>query len=312
MRASLPFVLAISVLAACGGSGDDDGGDDGGDDDGPSIDAGATDSFDIVTPGIVIAPGDERTHCFYTTVPVDRAVGVARWSSTMSLGSHHMIVYALSGSSDHAEGIEEDCNVIGGGSDIPAWTYSAQTPEAEFVMPEGVGIALGAEQKIVIEMHYLNATTDPITAHVELTGDVYAADEDFTPAAAFITYNTEIEIPSHGSGSAGGACAVPDGSKFFALSTHAHKRAVHTQVSDDGEVVFESDNWEHPGAEYWGGEPFYEFGDKLTYECDYENDLDVDVVDGPSAVTDEMCMAVGYFFPADGPLVCFNDTVIPL
>ena len=33
---------------------------------------------------------------------------------------------------------------------------------------------------------------------------------------------------------------------------------------------------------------------------------------GDSAETDEMCMAVGYFFPATGPIFCLNSFVVPL
>ncbi len=33
---------------------------------------------------------------------------------------------------------------------------------------------------------------------------------------------------------------------------------------------------------------------------------------GESAVTDEMCMAVGYFFPAERAVACLDSTVINL
>jgi hypothetical protein len=311
MRTLTMLGLAF-FLVACGGSSGDDDDDDVGDDDGDDDDSVTGDSFEITTPGVVVAPGDERTHCYYTTVPVDRDVGVSRWTSTMSLGSHHMIVYALPSSDGHPEGIEEDCNVISGTS-IPAWTYSAQTPTSDFPMPEGVGFSLEAEQKIVIEMHYLNASTDPLTASVTLTGEIYAEDETYEPAAAFITYNSEISIDPLDTGEAGGECEVPDGARFFAMSTHAHRRATRTEVMDGGDMVFESDDWEHPGAVTWDEEPFFEFASgALTYGCEYLNDLDMEVVDGPSAVTNEMCMAVGYFFPAERRVLCINDTILPL
>ena len=33
---------------------------------------------------------------------------------------------------------------------------------------------------------------------------------------------------------------------------------------------------------------------------------------GSSALTDEMCMAVGYFFPADKAVFCINSNVLPI
>ena len=57
--------------------------------------------------------------------------------------------------------------------------------------------------------------------------------------------------------------------------------------------------------------PFYAFStNNLTYECTYNNtgpNADTTVVDGPSAVTNEMCMATGYYFPAAKPLLCINN-----
>jgi hypothetical protein len=42
----------------------------------------------------------------------------------------------------------------------------------------------------------------------------------------------------------------------------------------------------------------------LTWTCTYDNtgsNKGMTVVAGPSALTNEMCMATGYFFPATGP-----------
>jgi hypothetical protein len=37
----------------------------------------------------------------------------------------------------------------------------------------------------------------------------------------------------------------------------------------------------------------------------------VAVTEGQSAATDEMCMAVGYFFPATAPKFCINSFAVP-
>ncbi len=66
-------------------------------------------------------------------------------------------------------------------------------------------------------------------------------------------------------------------------------------------MVFESTDWEHPGAMSWNGAPFFSFAsNKLTYHCDYLNPTNSVIMDGPSAATNEMCMAIGYFFPSPG------------
>ena len=53
-------------------------------------------------------------------------------------------------------------------------------------------------------------------------------------------------------------------------------------------------------------EPFVTFqpGEKIHYACDYQNDLDQVVTTGSSAQTNEMCMAIMYYFPASAGGSC--------
>jgi hypothetical protein len=85
------------------------------------------------------------------------------------------------------------------------------------------------------------------------------------------------------------------------MTTHSHKQSVHTFVKDGATTVFDSRNWDHPGAVTWSGEPFYTFtSGTLTYQCEYKNPNNYRIQTGDSAATAEMCMAVGYYFPAVG------------
>ncbi len=297
--------LAIA-LVACGS--DNQGGDDTVPVDAATNPPGS--SFRITTPDITIHAGEEVTYCYYTTIPTTETLGVKRWSSTMTPGSHHLILFF--GDSGKPDGtIDQSCGGIGGGGGVPYWTYSAQTPTNEAIMPTGVGMTVPAGQKVYVQMHYLNAGDADIAAHVVIDGETYAASETYTPAAAFITYNTQISIPANSTGTAGGTCAVPAGAKFFSMSTHAHKQAIHTEVKDGAAMVFQSDDWEHPGTVDWAAEPFYSFSTgSLSYRCNYNNTTNRTVTEGSSAETDEMCMAVGYFFPATGPKFCINSIAL--
>jgi hypothetical protein len=316
MRKSLRFVfLASCVLAAaCGGGGS---GDDSGDDDGTDIDAppAPVDGFRIETPDITIQAGQEITYCYYTTINVPRTIGVKRWSSVMTPGSHHLIVFFQDHS--HADGdIDQSCGGVGGGGlNLPVWTYSAQTPTQEQIMPAGIGMQVNQGQKAYVQMHYFNATDAPIQAHVLIDAEAYAAGESYTPAAAYVTYNTQINVAANSTGFAQGTCNVPAGTKFFTLSTHAHKHATLTRVTDGASEVFSSTNWEHPGARTWDADPFYSFASSLTYRCEYNNTTNAPLREGDSAATDEMCMAVGYYF-IDGATTarsrfCVDSFLVP-
>jgi len=268
--------------------------------------------FQIKSPPITVPSGTEETYCYYFSLPVDAEVGVKRWQSQMTAGSHHLILY-LTAEADKPDGtIVKDCDGFGGGiTNVPVWTYSSQTRAGEMAMPKGVGMTVKARQHGYIQMHYLNPTLEPLEVAVAINGETFAPEETYIRAAAFVTYNTQIQIPG-GVGktaSAEGTCRVKPGISFFALSTHAHRRAVATTVLDADSIIFESDDWEHPGSKRWD-EPGYSFAGNLTYRCDYVNDSASPVVTGPSANTNEMCMAVGYFYPAQRPVFCINSLVV--
>jgi hypothetical protein len=309
-------VLASSFLAVaflgCGGGGS---GDDTGDDD-DSPDAGDIDppasGFQIVTPNIVIQPGEEITYCYYTTIDIDEDVGVKRWSSQMTPGSHHLIVY-FTETQDQPDGtITTDCGVTGGGLNFPIWTYSAAQPEAAIAMPEGVGMHVKAQQHLFVQMHYLNTNpTEAIDVHVTINGETFEEGEAYERAAAYVTFNTEIDLDPGETDTVSGTCAVPDGAKFFLLNTHSHRFTTRTQVDDGATMIYESDDWEEPVPRLWNDAPFFEFeSGNLTYSCTATNTSGARVQTGDSAATDEMCMAVGYFYPTESWKLCVNSFVI--
>lgn len=320
MRISLrPMFLASCVLAAAC-----NGGDGGGDDDGTDVDGGNTDppaeGFRIQTPPITIEAGQEVTYCYYTTINIPRPMGVKKWSSTMTPGSHHLIVFFQN--HDRADGaIDQSCGGAGGGiNNLPVWTYSAQQPQQSFTLPSGIGMNVAQGQKAYVQMHYFNAGDAAIQASVTIDAEAYEAGQTFTPAAAYVTYNTEINIPPMSTSFVQGSCSVPAGTKFFTMSTHAHKRATLTRVTDGGSMVFESTNWAEPDARNWAAAPFYEFSsNQLTYRCEYDNRTGPTsgqtVREGDSAPTDEMCMAVGYYFIEGATTArsrfCLNSFLVP-
>ncbi len=267
--------------------------------------------FQIVSPMVEIDPGDEVTYCFYFKTKNTTELAIQKWASRMTTGSHHMIVY-LTPTDLQTPGTlsTRDCGF--GASTTAVWTYSAQTSDAEAAMPadDGTGTPVGqlikSGQSGFIQMHYLNASDNVLRAQVQLNAYAYAEDVRITPAAPFVTYDTRINLgpgspaaPKPGMVTA--SCTVSPSEKFYVLSTHTHKQSVHTSVKDGAATVFDSVSWEHPGEETWNTAPFFSFtSGKLTYQCDYMNPTNKVITTGDSAVDNEMCMAIGYYFPAVG------------
>lgn len=319
---SFALVLA-TTLAACDGASprmtDVDAG---------TIDAGSLPppehGFQIRTPVVDIAPGREVTFCYYFRAPNTTPLSIKKWASRMTTGTHHIVLYLTpTDLKDPGSLLTEQCGFGMGGTGA-VWTYAAQSVDAEAVLPadDGTGLPVGqsirAEQSGFLQMHYYNASDDVIHAHVELNGYAHDDGVQVTAAAPFITYNNRISLGSGSptnptSASVSGSCSVLEGSKrlnFYLLSTHSHKQSVHTYIRDGTTVVFESTSWEHPGERTWPSAPFFSFAsDKLSYQCDYLNPTNRTITTGDSAELEEMCLAIGYYFPAASSAghFCLND-----
>jgi hypothetical protein len=317
VRLGIGLVLAAAACGTGGTTGDTPDAAGSNPDADPNADLtppAAGEGFQLKSPEISIPAGAEHTYCWYTTVPLAAATGVKKWQSKMTPGSHHLIVFMTSSALKPDGTLIDGCGLTGGGglSNFPVWSYSAQTADQEAPMPDGVGMVIGAQQHLYVQMHYLNTTDHELKVHVTINGYTYKPTDTFMKAAAFVTFNTQIHIPG-GVGmkaTAQAQCSnTPVGVNFFTMSTHSHRRSVHTYVYDGTTQIDDSTTWEHPTIESYLTKPewkFYKFKGQLSYRCDYVNDLAAAVNTGDSAATDEMCMAVGYFFPADQPVFCLN------
>jgi hypothetical protein len=267
------------------------------------------DGVQIATSPFELGPGEERFACYHTEIPADGEIDVRYYESVMASGSHHFILYKSDGDTAPIGKMDQSgCAANPTGSN---WVYSSAQPHMDLKIPEGVAIVLGSRQRVVFDMHYINVTDKPLTAHVTL--NVLFAKGSFEKAASLVSYNGGIFIPAHGMQSVSGDCMPGKGAKFFYMLTHTHRRGTLATISRGlangqmGELLVKSTNWELPQEKKWLEEPFITFqpGETLHYACDYTNDLDQIVTAGPSADTNEMCMAITYYFPASAGGSCF-------
>ncbi len=318
MRSSIRFATIFSVLvttlAACNG-GDDTVVEP----DAPGTIEPPARGFQITSKDITIMPGQEITYCYYFRTPNTETMAINKWKSVMTAGSHHMIMFTTGTTDLMPPGTVSATNCgfgAGTGTTVPSWTYSAQNVVNEIELPSDDGAGKPLAQEIApntpafFQMHYLNVGEQPIIVHVTLNAEALPAAAPFTKTAAYTTYNAGIQIPAMTSSyTETRTCPTPVGSKFWLMSTHAHKQAVKTTVKNGAvastNIAFDSTDWEHPGAQKWMTAPFYSFdSNQLTFSCTYNNPTNRIISSGDSAVTDEMCMASGYYFPATEPFFC--------
>lgn len=277
---------------------------------------GTEQTITIDAPGFELQPYEEKTVCFYTTITTDRELGIRAWQSTMSEGSHHLIMF-FTREAARPDGTLEECGLGGlfspaslGG--VPIWAYAAQEPESEIVFPDGVGYPIRTEQHLFLQMHYLNPTGEVMRPSIRVVGSSYPEGTEYQRAGVYATFNTQIEVPPGETGSVAATCEVSPDLNFFLLTTHSHQFTTAVRVYDGPNMVLETLDWEHPAVDSHDPEPFHFSSGTVRYECQYQNPTRSWVRTGDSAETDEMCMAVGYYWPARGMRFCLDERVFSL
>jgi hypothetical protein len=260
----------------------------------------AADGFQIVSPSsISMAPGQEQFLCYYKTVPGGN-VDVGGFRSWMTKGaSHHFIVFQGSGGVD---GSLQSC-AFGSGAWIYATSKSGQIVGMD--MPPSVGLPFTTGTSLVMNMHLVNTTSAPINPVIKLNV-LIAKNVMYKAAAAYsaLSPNLKINVPPLGTQTVNGTCTVPAGSKFFLWTTHTHKYATNVDVNyvsgGQSTLIVNTTDWESPGTHTWGPTDFLttKAGDSFKYACTYKNPNSFAVTFGETAASNEMCMAIGYFFPA--------------
>jgi hypothetical protein len=264
----------------------------------------SADGFQIVLPAgsVTITPGEEAYYCYDKVVPGGQAINAGAFQSWMTTGaSHHFITYMGSGTDGALTGGPVGaaaCNPTGN------WVYATSTSGQviELKMPDGVGIPMPANQILILNMHFINPGSTNASPEVKLNV-LYQKNFQYA-AQSMVSFNAGIYVAPGGTQTLTGRCIPPAGSKFFTYTTHAHHFSTELDVNYvSGGVttnIVKSTQWDAPQVALWNAPNFLTIksGDQITYSCSYKNTSGITVTLGETAASNEMCMSIGYFFPA--------------
>ncbi|HTA88205.1 MAG TPA: hypothetical protein VK745_01465, partial [Polyangiaceae bacterium] len=187
--------------------------------------------------------------------------------------------------------------------------YPAQTPEGGFTMPEGVGLPYTAGEVLVFQVHYLNSTASALHPEIYVHLDTQTTPVQENAGVLFF-YDPFIYVPQGGMGIASTRCPIPSNITLFTQSSHYHARGwnyqavLDTPASDAGSPTvqgatpfYTSNNWESPTQ---GSATIpIAAGSDIRFYCYYNNEQGTqNYIQGQSALTNEMCMFVGLYYPA--------------
>jgi hypothetical protein len=262
-----------------------------------------------------IQPGQEIERCKFFQVP---ATGLNVNSAVVRYltGSHHVLLYRTSYTSvptatrdgkapaidengvfDCAEGAAADWEVNG----VVAGTQSSKAKNAA-TFPPGVAAKLAPGTVLVINTHYLNASSSPLVADVRI--NLYTlADKDVKEEGGFLFfYNPFIRVPARGTASSRMRCTLPEDITLVSGQSHMHRRGVGyiANLVDpaDGSLapLYESHDWENVPISEWSPGLALSKGVSIDYTCQYQNSEDRQIAQG-GTTKDEMCMFLGNYYP---------------
>jgi hypothetical protein len=281
--------------------------------------------FQIVSPTVDLNPGADVTYCYYFETPNTSDMAIKKWASHLTAGGRDLILFLTPPNPMKSGSLLKSACAFTSAPNGTVWTYSAQDADAEVTLPADdgngtpVGQLISASRSGFLQMHFVNTTNAVIHDHVELNAYAYDEGIQVTQAAPYVAFNTKIDLSPAASalspttGMVNGNCNIAPTAKFTSISTHTHKQGVRTVITDGTNMVFDNMSWDHPMLKTWSTAPFYSFtSGKLTYQCEYVNPNGYRIQTGDNAATDEMCLAVGYYFPAAGSdgHFCLNSTLV--
>lgn len=253
----------------------------------------ATNEVQLITDSFEVPPGGEVYKCQNFTNPFGADVDIIYSESFMAPMSHHMFAFREQGLTD--SGLM-DCS----GLEIAEYIHTAQTPEEIVTYPPGVGRFLPSTDGVRIQMHYLNTSPDPITAQVTLTLHYVDPTEVDAHAAALFLNNLGVRARP-GESTSTKTYALPYDIKLIGAGSHMHSRGVGFLANVvGGPDLYTTTEWDEP--EPVGFDPPIDIatGQQVQWACTYQNPTASTLTFGESAATNEMCIFVGTFYPAQG------------
>jgi hypothetical protein len=305
--------FAAALAAGCSSShgpaaavGDGGGGDDGGSSNLTTV------SFQMQE---TVPASGEQFLCKYVQLPTNAGFMVGA-KHDYTPGSHHMLLYTTALTSIPAGGDQlADC-YEGTGNNIMSNArgvlYGGQTPMGGENLPAGVGLPTTAGEVLIFQTHYLNATSAPLlaTVNVSLTVDTNPSDIQQKAGIIFF-YDPFIDVPAGATAKAEMRCPIPSDITLLYASSHYHSRGIAYSAWNDTapnqlatSTFYTSNSWSSPDNAQLTMP--VKAGSLIRFQCDYDNTAGTQAYfAGQSAQKNEMCMFVGLYYPEMGQAADF-------
>jgi len=266
-----------------------------------------------------IESGQEIERCQLFVAPKE-GFFVRKDEVRFTAGSHHVLLYRtpytslptenlqgvkLDGTKIHdcADGATAEWDVNG----VLAGSQSGDGDSMLGELPDGVAVKVDPGTVLVMNTHYLNATSAALEADARINLYSLPAEKVKTEAGMLFYYNPFIHVPENGMATARMRCPVQDDVTLVRVQSHMHRRGVGFAAylgDSDGanpKEIYTSTEWERVPAKAFTPMLQIKAGQTIDYRCDYKN-AEARTVNQGLSTKDEMCMLIGPYYPRNEAL----------
>ncbi len=269
-----------------------------------TVDADEELHLTIALPVIDLAPGQQRTICYYTSLPTATDVAIRTWSSSITNGAHGLLVFTTPTPIMPDGTISEICDFQGPqSSNVARWLYEGAIPQDSTDAPVGVAMPFRAHQPLIIRMHVLNPTDIAQRIEAEVRAIALAPETSYVPSAVLVAFRENLTIAPNLVLNEAGACAQAAGRQVYRMASFSLAQSNLVEAFDGSGKLYRSTDYAHPGEVSWQTTP-HTIDGPLMYSCRYLNLTSNTMLRGGVEGRDEACAVVAHYFPATQDLIC--------
>lgn len=258
-----------------------------------------------------IPAGSESEKCFFVKAPAEDLL-VQRDEVRFTAGSHHFLLYEthyteiptekLNGTPVDTSGVFDCSDGATNGWDIKKLVGGSQNADGASILsfPDNVAMRIKGGAVLLMNAHYVNASNKELEPEVRI--NLYTIPESKVEHEGDILffYNPFIGVGAQAESRARMRCTVQEDITLTNFQSHMHARGVGYEASVIGEAspFYQNTKWEGVPVEGFTPGKKITKGSVIDYHCDYKNAGADTVFQGPRS-TDEMCMAIGSYYPAN-------------
>jgi hypothetical protein len=256
-----------------------------------------------------VAPNFERELFVRKAVGNTTPLYINRFEVQMRQGSHHFILYDFADKNRlmPAMDIIRDLRNADGSTNIATFISmqnhvfwaGTQTQVTDYSLPSGAALLLEPGASFDLNSHYVNKGSQPLTGEVHVNLHAIPKEQVKHIVKSLNLGNEAIQLPPQQQTVVRKTFTFPKARKILMLTSHTHQYGKKFVIrisggTRNGQIVYESTDWEHPQIKNFVEPLELKAGEGLTSEITYFNTSSRTVFFGLES-KDEMGIIFGYY-----------------